>query len=495
MTQYFYITTPIYYVNDKPHLGSAYTSVMVDIIARFKRIDGFKVYFCTGTDEHGQKIANTARDNKETPQELVDRVSQNFKQMGYYLNLTPDFFIRTSEDYHKEAVTALWNTLEEKGYIYKGVYSGWYSTRDEAFFDENELVDGKAPTGAPVDWIEEQSYFFKLSAFTDKLLEYYEEHPEFIGPQSRRNEVISFVKSGLRDLSVSRLGLDWGIQVPNGAGHTIYVWLDALTNYLSVLGYPSMEKVNKVFPTAVHVVGKDIIRFHAVYWPAFLMAAELPLPYKIYGHGWWTSNGQKMSKSLGNVIDPLELCNNYGSDSLRYFMMRAMPFGQDGDFSHSRFIQTINSELADGIGNLVHRILSFIYKHLDGIIPELNMTQTEDHDLMQSAQGLWGELSKFMENQELHKYLEAINGFVAQANRYIDLNKPWELKKTDTQRMKDVLGILAHAFPYLAKAIMPVTPIAAEKLFNLLDLKGYKNMEVGGNIINEPTPLFNKYEE
>ncbi|MDX1581225.1 MAG: methionine--tRNA ligase, partial [Alphaproteobacteria bacterium] len=338
----YYITTPIYYVNDKPHIGHAYTTLACDVLARFKRLDGYEVEFLTGTDEHGQKVQQSARAAGADTLEFCTRVSQNFRDLAETLAATTTGFIRTTDEQHARGVQAIWKRIEEAGFIYRDSYEGWYSVRDEAYFAEDELEEGPdgaklAPSGAPVEWVEEPSYFFKLSAFQDRLLELYDTHPEFIAPDSRRNEVASFVKSGLRDLSISRSLFDWGVPVPGHEDEIVYVWLDALTNYISYLGFPDMasERWRKFWPADVHVIGKDIIRFHCVYWPAFLMAAELPLPKRVYAHGWWTNEGQKISKSLGNVIDPGEIIDEFGLDQIRYFLMREVPFGQDGDFSRS----------------------------------------------------------------------------------------------------------------------------------------------------------------
>ena len=339
----YYVTTPIYYVNDKPHIGHAYTSIACDVLARFLRIDGAEVKFLSGTDEHGQKVEKSAAEKNVSPQELADENSEHFRELLKHLNISNDDFIRTTEERHKQGAQAFWKEIQKNGHIYLDKYSGWYSVRDEAYYQESELIDGKAPTGADVEWVEEPSYFFKLSAFEDKLLDLYEANPAFIAPESRRNEVISFVKSGLKDLSISRTTFKWGVPVPGDEDHVMYVWLDALTNYITALGYPFKTDF---WPANLHMVGKDILRFHAVYWPAFLMAAGVELPQRIFAHGWWTNEGQKISKSLGNVIDPFEIANEFGVDQIRYFLMREIPFGKDGDFSREKLITRINSDLA-----------------------------------------------------------------------------------------------------------------------------------------------------
>ena len=364
MAKPYYITTPIYYVNDKPHIGHAYTTLACDVLARFKRLDGFDVTFLTGTDEHGQKVEKAAFSRGVSPQDFTDEVSQNFRDLTAQMNFSNDDFIRTTETRHKLACQEMWNRLQTLGHIRLGNYAGWYSVRDEAFFTENEVVDGKAPTGAPVDWVEEPSYFFNLSQWQQPLLDFYEANPNFVGPESRFNEVKSFVKGGLRDLSVSRASFKWGIPVPGDPDHVMYVWLDALTNYITASGWPTdtelgdLAKYEKLWPADLHMVGKDILRFHAVYWPAFLMAAELPLPKRVYAHGWWTNEGQKISKSLGNVIDPNALTAQYGLDQTRYFLMREVPFGNDGDFSAAAITHRMNGDLANDLGNLCQRVLS-----------------------------------------------------------------------------------------------------------------------------------------
>src|SRR6266436_9397241 len=366
----YYITTPIYYVNDAPHIGHAYTTIACDALARFMRLDGRRVKFLTGTDEHGQKVAKSARDAGIEPQEFCDRVSQNFREMTVLMNISNDDFIRTTEQRHIRASQAIWQELEKRGEIYLGSFAGWYSVRDEAFYEEDELTAGpggvkRAPSGAEVEWVEEENYFFRLSAWQDRLLAFYDANPEFIGPRSRRNEVVSFVKGGLRDLSVSRTSFSWGIAVPGNPRHVMYVWLDALANYLTAAGYPDVESAEftTFWPANLHMVGKDILRFHTVYWPAFLAAAGLAPPKRVFAHGWWTVEGQKMSKSLGNFIPPRKLVEEYGVDAVRYFMLRELPFGSDGDFSHRAVVNRTNGDLANDFGNLAQRVLSFINKN------------------------------------------------------------------------------------------------------------------------------------
>jgi methionyl-tRNA synthetase len=504
MTKPFYITTPIYYVNDVPHIGHAYTSLACDTMARFARMDGRPVWFLTGTDEHGQKIEKTAHSTGISPQELVDKISKNFREMSARLNLTNDDFIRTTELRHTKGVAALWQKLLENGSIYLGAYKGWYSVRDEAFYAESELVDGKAPTGAPVEWLEEPSYFFKLSAFGNKLLEHYKSHPDFIAPASRRNEVMRFVEGGLEDLSVSRTSFSWGVPVPGDPKHVVYVWLDALTNYMTALGYPTETlEFKKFWPEALHVVGKDILRFHAVFWPAFLMAADLPLPKKIFAHGWWTNEGQKISKSLGNAIDPYALVQTYGLDAVRYFMMREIPFGQDGDFSKSHMIQRINGDLANDWGNLCQRVLSFIHKNAGAIVPTPGEFTEEDQKLLDDTNEVLVQGRHcVLEEQTLHRYLEDVWRIIGAANRYVDYQAPWSLKKTDLTRMNTVLYVLVEVIRKVALLTSPVMPDASEKIMDQLNVpereRTFANFDsalVPGTPLPTPVGVFPRYKE
>jgi len=475
MSKVFYVTTPIYYVNDAPHIGHAYTSIACDIIARFKRLDGFTTMFLTGTDEHGQKVAKSAAAAGMQPQEFTDKVSQNFRDLCKALNLTNDDFIRTTEPRHKKACQALWSELLKRGEIYLGKYAGWYAMRDEAYYGEDELKPGPggkkiAPSGAECEWVEEPSYFFKLSAWGDRLLEFYEKNPDFIQSVSRRNEVISFVKSGIRDLSVSRTALSWGIPVPNEPKHVIYVWLDALTNYMTALGYPDTqsEKFRQFWPVALHVIGKDILRFHAVYWPAFLMAAGLPVPQRVFAHGWWTNEGEKISKSLGNVIDPYELIKTYGLDQTRYFLLREVPFGNDGDFSRAAMIRRINSELANDFGNLAQRSLSMINKNCGAKVPVHGAFTEADKLLLTSGGDLLKLVRAHMDNLAFHKALDQMWEVVGAANRYVDEQAPWALKKTDTARMETVLYVVAEVLRHLAILLQPFMPDSMGKLLDQL---------------------------
>ncbi len=475
MEKPYYITTPIYYVNDVPHIGHAYTSLACDVMARFKRLDGYDVMFLTGTDEHGQKVEKSAAAAGIDPQAFTDKVSQNFRELVKALNVSNSDFIRTTEQRHKEACQVLWNELLKRGEIYLGKYAGWYAVRDEAYYGEDELTTtptGKkiAPSGAECEWVEEPSYFFKLSAWGDRLLKFYDEHPDFILPTSRRNEVISFVKSGMRDLSVSRTALTWGVAVPNEPKHVMYVWLDALTNYLTGVGYPdtNAESYKKYWPADLHMVGKDILRFHAVYWPAFLMAADLPVPKRVFAHGWWTNEGQKISKSVGNVIDPYELLKTYGLDQTRYFLMREVPFGNDGDFSRTTMMRRINSELANDLGNLAQRSLSMIGKNCGAKVPNCGAFTDADNALLGKAQALLGQVRGELDVQAFHKALDHLWLVIGDANRYVDEQAPWALKKTDTARMETVLYVLAETIRYLAILIQPFMPNAMNKMLDQL---------------------------
>jgi methionyl-tRNA synthetase len=468
--QPFYVTTPIYYVNDAPHIGHAYTSVACDAMARFMRLDGRRVKFLTGTDEHGQKVDKSARAAGIDPQTFCDRVSQNFRDMSALMNISNDDFIRTTEPRHVRACQALWQELERRGEIYLGRFAGWYSVRDEAFYEESELVAGKAPTGAEVEWVEEENYFFRLSAWQDRLLAFYEANPDFIAPRARRNEVLSFVRGGLRDLSVSRTSFKWGIPVPGNPQHVMYVWLDALTNYLTAAGYPDTEspEYSTFWPADLHMVGKDILRFHCVYWPAFLMAAGLAPPRRVFAHGWWTVEGQKMSKSLGNFIPPKQLVDQYGLDGVRYFMLRELPFGSDGDFSHRAVVNRINGDLANDFGNLAQRVLSMINRNSEARVPMPGPLAAADETLLGAARGLLDRLRADYADQAFHRALETIWQVVGDANRYVDEQAPWTLRKTDPARMATVLYVLAETIRHLAILVQPVVPDAAARLLDQL---------------------------
>lgn len=498
MNKIFYVTTPIYYVNDKPHIGHAYTSLACDMVARFKRLDGYRVKFLTGTDEHGQKVAKTADIKGLLPQEFVDEISQNFRGLSTILNLTNDDFIRTTEERHKKAVCHLWQTLIDKGQIYLGEYSGWYAIRDESFYSEDELIDGKAPTGAEVEWLVEPSYFFKLSEWEEPLLKFYSENPDFIKPEGRRNEVISFVKSGLRDLSVSRSSLKWGIPVPNDPTHVIYVWLDALTNYIAAIGYPD-NLDQGLWNNSLHIVGKDILKFHAVYWSAFLMAAEIKPPLSEFAHGWWTNEGEKISKSLGNVIDPLELVDEFGSDAVRYFLLREVSFGQDGNFSKLALINRLNSDLANSYGNLVQRVLSFVQKNCNGKIPVCSDLTHADQILLQHVDDLLEKLRKCIDNLELHHFAENIWQAIFAGNKYVDEQKPWVLKNNDVSRMNTVIYVLISFLKKIAILTQPILPLASAQILNQLGIPEsqsyFNSIDLSiksGDTLPIPQPIFNK---
>lgn len=507
----YYITTPIYYVNDAPHIGHAYTTLACDVLARFKRLDGYDVMFLTGTDEHGQKVEKSAQAAGVDPQAFTDKVSQNFRDLASFMNYTNDDFIRTTEERHKNACQDIWQKLVDAGDIYLDNYGGWYAVRDEAFYGEDELTktaDGKriAPSGAEVEWVEEPSYFFKLSAWGDKLLAFYDANPDFIAPDSRRNEVISFVKGGLNDLSVSRTTFKWGVPVPGDDDHIMYVWLDALTNYITAVGYPETDSATykKYWPADVHMVGKDILRFHAVYWPAFLMAAGLEPPKRVYAHGWWTNEGQKISKSLGNVIDPIELTNKYGLDQVRYFMLREVPFGNDGDFSHQAMVNRMNGELANDFGNLAQRVLSMIAKNCDGKVPTPGDFTADDMALLNAARALLGDVRGHFDRQAFHAGLEAIWVVIRAANAYVDHQAPWKLRKEDPARMETVLYVLAETIRELALICQPVMPLAMEKMLDQLavsaDARAFAAMGEGGALVAgtelpKPAGVFPRFVE
>jgi len=471
----YYVTTPIYYVNDAPHIGHAYTTLACDVLARFKRLDGYDVKFLTGTDEHGQKVEKSAASAGIDPKTFTDRVSQNFRDLTAFMKFTNDDFIRTTEERHRRSCQALWARLLERDQIYLGNYAGWYAVRDEAFYGESELTVGPngkkvAPSGAEVEWVEEPSYFFRLSAWQEPLLAFYEQNPEFILPLTRRNEVVSFVKGGLQDLSVSRTGFGWGIPVPNDEAHVMYVWLDALTNYITAAGYPDTEseKYTRYWPADLHMVGKDILRFHAVYWPAFLMAAGLEPPRRVFAHGWWTNEGQKISKSVGNVIDPIKLVETYGLDQVRYFLLREVPFGNDGDFSHRAMVNRMNGELANDLGNLAQRVLSMIGKNCDGRVPPHGDFDQDDRDLLGMAQDLAEHTRHALDRQTFNEALEAIWVVVRAANAYVDRQAPWALRKTDPARMNTVLYCLAETIRHLALILQPFMPDSTARMLDQL---------------------------
>jgi len=471
----YYLTTPIYYVNDVPHIGHAYTTLACDVLARFKRLDGYDVHFLTGTDEHGQKVEKSAADAGIDPQSFTDRVSQNFRELAAFMNYSNDDFIRTTEPRHIEASQAIWRRLEANGHIYLGSYAGWYAVRDEAYYNEDELTDGPggrkiAPSGAEAEWVEEPSYFFDLSKWQDRLLEFYDANPDFIAPATRRNEVISFVKSGLRDLSISRTSFKWGVPVPGAPEHIMYVWLDALTNYITAVGYPDVDGAmfRKRWPADLHMVGKDILRFHAVYWPAFLMGADLEPPKRVFAHGWWTNEGQKISKSLGNIIDPIEIVERYGLDQVRYFLLREVPFGNDGDFSHGAMVGRINSDLANDLGNLAQRVLSMVNRNCESRVPAADGTGFKANAVLEQAHGLIGRVRGQIDDQAFHQALEEIWQVVRDANRAIDEDAPWTLRRTDPQAMGRVLYLYCEIVRHLAIVLQPFMPDSCARLLDQL---------------------------
>ncbi len=503
----YYLTTPIYYVNDIPHVGHAYTTLAADVLARFKRLDGFEVFFLTGTDEHGQKVEKAAADAGEDPKAFVDKVSANFRELTRVMGISNDDFIRTTEPRHYKASQEIWRRMEAAGALYLGNYEGWYAVRDEAFYGEDELTTGpdgikRAPSGAPVEWVKEPSWFFRLSEWGPKLLAFYEAHPDFIGPGSRRNEVVSFVKGGLTDLSVSRGSLKWGVPVPGDPAHVMYVWVDALTNYLTATGWPDGGPREKFWPADLHLVGKDIVRFHAVYWPAFLMAAGLPVPKRVFAHGWWTVEGQKMSKSLGNVIDPVSLVATWGLDPVRFFLLREVPFGNDGDFSRAAIARRLNVDLANDFGNLAQRTLAFINRNAGAVVPTPGALSDDDAAMLKAAADLLPAMRTALDRQAFHEALEAAWVVVRAANSYIDRQAPWALRKTDQARMATVLWVLAEVIRQLAILVSPFMPTSMGKLLDQLgqgdsarDIAALSVPLVAGHKLPVPTPLFAKVAE
>lgn len=507
----YYVTTPIYYVNDAPHIGHAYTTLACDVLARFKRLDGYDVFFLTGTDEHGQKVEKSAEAAGVDPQAFTDRVSQNFRELADFMNFSHDGFIRTTEPRHAKASQAIWAALKENGHIYLGTYNGWYAVRDEAFYAEDELTDGPdgkkiAPSGAECEWVEEPSYFFDLSKWQEPLLKFYDENPDFIAPKSRRNEVISFVKGGMHDLSVSRTSFEWGVDVPGDEEHIMYVWLDALTNYITAVDYPDQEadQYQKFWPADLHMVGKDILRFHAVYWPAFLMGAGLAPPKRVYAHGWWTNEGEKISKSVGNIIDPREIVETYGLDQVRYFLMREVPFGNDGDFSRRSVVSRINSELANDLGNLAQRTLSMVGRYCDGVLPAPGDYAEADTQMLRQATAVMDAYRSHLDNQAFHEALEAIWVVVRAANAYVDQQAPWALHKEDPARRDTVLYVLAETIRHLALYIQPFMPDSSAVMLDQLmvpaDARDFTHVGEGsalkpGTTLPKPAPVFPRFVE
>ena len=510
MNKNFYITTPIYYPSAKPHMGHAYSSIVADFFARFKRIDGFKVHFLTGTDEHGLKIQRAAESKNIDPQIFCDEISQTFRNLSNTLNLSNTDFIRTTEDRHKKTVQYLWSQLEKNDDIYLSKYSGWYSVSDEAFYTEEEISEKEdikiaTTSGSPVEWIEEESYFFRLSKWQDSLLEYYENNPDFISPKSRKNEVISFVKSGLKDLSISRKAFSWGIKVPNNPEHVIYVWLDALTNYISALNYPNTDDdlFKNFWPASVHLIGKDILRFHAVYWPAFLMAAKITLPNKVYGHGWILSGDEKMSKSKGNILDPLDIIETYGLDPLRYYLIKEVSFGNDGNISQDRLEDCINSDLANNYGNLCQRVTAFAEKNCQSKVPDIKNFIEEDLLMLNKFSDNMSLIRKEIDNQNINYYINFIINALFEANKYFNDQEPWK-KKDDPQRLATIIYTSLEMIRKITFMLYPIIPESAIKALNIFGLKeedidfnsiGENNFLKSGEIINKIDILFKKIEK
>ena len=510
MNKNFYITTPIYYPSAKPHMGHAYSSITADFFARFKRIDGFKVHFLTGTDEHGLKIQRAAESKNIDPQIFCDEISQTFRNLSNTLNLSNTDFIRTTEDRHKKTVQYLWAQLEKNDDIYLSKYSGWYSVSDEAFYTEEEISEKEdikiaTSSGSPVEWIEEESYFFRLSKWQDKLLEYYENNPDFISPKSRKNEVISFVKSGLKDLSISRKAFSWGIKVPNNPEHVIYVWLDALTNYISALNYPNTDDdlFKNFWPASVHLIGKDILRFHAVYWPAFLMAAKITLPNKVYGHGWILSGDEKMSKSKGNILDPLDIIETYGLDPLRYYLIKEVSFGNDGNISQDRLEDCINSDLANNYGNLCQRVTAFAEKNCQSKVPDIKNFIEEDLLMLNKFSDNMSLIRKEIDNQNINYYINFIINALFEANKYFNDQEPWK-KKDNPQRLATIIYTSLEMIRKITFMLYPIIPESAIKALNIFGLKeedidfnsiGENNFLKSGEIINKIDILFKKIEK
>lgn len=505
----FYITTAISYPNGKPHIGHAYEAIAADVIARFQRLSGRPVRFQTGTDEHGLKMARKAEEQGRTPIDLADEMSGYFQAMCDALNVSYDRFIRTSEPDHHRASQAIWQAMEAAGDLYLDRYEGWYSVRDEAYYDESELVEGEggeklSPQGTPVEWTVEESWFFRLSKYEGQLLELLKS-AGFLEPASRRNEMIAFVEQGLRDLSVSRTSFDWGVKVPGSDGHVMYVWVDALTNYLTGLGYPG--DMGEFWPASLHVIGKDIVRFHTIYWPAFLMSANLPLPKKVFGHGFLLNRGQKESKTLGNVTDPVELAERFGVDALRYFLIREVAFGQDGSYSPEAIVQRANGELGNAFGNLAQRTLGFIAKNLEGYLPAIRGHDAADTALFEIVdRAITTEIPQAFESLALQQAVEAWLQAVFACNAYIDAQAPWTLRKTDPERMETVLATLYICIAQLAVAISPVIPASSAKLLDMLgvpddlrNLEGIRNhwyspLAESDYQLSPPTPLFPRLE-
>ena len=510
MDKNFYITTPIYYPSARPHMGHAYSSIIAGFFARFKRIDGFNVHFLTGTDEHGLKIQRAAENKNIEPIKFCDQISQTFRDLSDTLNLSNTDFIRTTEDRHKKTVQYLWSVLEKNDDIYLSKYSGWYSVSDEAFYSDDEIIEKDQvkvaiSSGSPVEWIEEESYFFRLAKWQDKLLDYYENNPNFISPKSRKNEVISFVKNGLKDLSISRKAFSWGIKVPNNSDHVIYVWLDALTNYISALNYPNTtdKLFNDFWPASIHLIGKDILRFHAVYWPAFLMAANIPLPKKIYGHGWILSGDEKMSKSKGNILDPIDIISTYGLDPLRYYLIKEVSFGNDGNISQDRLEDCINSDLANNFGNLCQRVITFAMKNCSSKIPENKKFIDDDLTILNKFTNNLSKIRQEIDKQNINYYIDFIVSSLFEANKYFNDQEPWK-KKDDSDRLNTIVYTSLEIIRKVSFMLYPIIPDTIDKTLKIFDLTssdiifesiGKHNYLKSGSNLNNIGILFKKIEK
>ena len=477
MKKNFYITTPIYYPSGKPHMGHAYSSIVADVFARFKRIEGYQVLFLTGTDEHGQKIQKEAEKNNKDPKSFCDDLSETFRSLTKTLNLTNDDFIRTTESRHHKSVKEIWNKLVQSGDIYLDKYSGWYSVSDEAFYDKDEIEEKNGnkiskSSGSQVEWVEEESYFFRLSSWQTKLLDHYKKNKGFVLPTSRRNEVISFVEKGLKDLSISRTSFSWGIPVPENKKHVIYVWLDALTNYISALNFPDVNdaKYKSFWPADVHIIGKDILRFHAIYWPAFLFAAKLPLPKRVFGHGWILSDDKKMSKSLGNILDPIEIINKYGIDQLRYYLIKDVSLGKDGSISMENLKNCINNDLANNYGNLCQRVFSFIKKNCNNKIPKSIKLSDIDKKLINSIKENTPKLIELINKQNLNEYTQMVVGFSFDSNKYFNDSEPWSHKNSNPERMNTIIYTISEQIKNLSILLNPIIPLSTNKVLSSMNI-------------------------
>ena len=510
MSKNFYITTPIYYPSGNPHMGHAYSSIVADIFARFKKLEDYNVLFLTGTDEHGQKIQKEAKKNNKDPKVFCDELSETFRSLTKILNLSNNDFIRTTEKRHHKSVVEIWNRLVASGDIYLDKYSGWYSVSDEAFYDEDEIenINGNKvskSSGSNVEWVEEESYFFKLSAWSSKLLEFYKKNPNFILPTSRKNEVIKFVEKGLKDLSISRTSFTWGIPVPKDEKHIIYVWLDALTNYISALNFPNIDdkKYKDYWPADLHIIGKDILRFHAVFWPAFLLAAKIPPPKRIFSHGWILTDDKKMSKSLGNILDPIEIINRYGIDQLRYYLIKEVSLGNDGSISMENLKNCINNDLANNYGNLCQRVFSFIKKNCENKIPKSEKLDIQDKKLLNNLKNNVPKLINLINNQELNEYIKMVVSFSFDANKYFNDSEPWAVKKKDPNRMKTILFTIVQQIKNISILLNPIIPNATNKVLAIMNFSG-ENIKIDkindDNFLNHDKELdnleilFNKIE-